>query len=210
MPKIPENLCEKIILMEKSDNDITEQLRNKKELEKYGYHPVLEKLHLTNSKELNSIIERYGFPTLKNSSQTVVCAAWRIVQHSISDPVFMKKCYTLFKEYSLDEIPLKERAYLGDRIAFYERKPQRFGTQFDYDLSGKMTVWWLENKIYVEKWRTDAGLPTLKEVQQKYDVYPTVSVSEAKMMRKQQEEWLINVGWCTADDIAQYYLNCGR
>ena len=205
MYRMPENICAEILEMEKEDLNLTEQLRNNNLLEKYGYHPVLEKCHKRNSKNLKAIIDRYGFPTLKNSSPSVVNAAWRVVQHSIGEPSFMKNCFALFQKFSSEEIPLNLRAYLGDRIAFYERKPQKYGTQFDYDLNGKMTVWWLEDKTRVEEWRANVGLPPLKDVEKHFASYPAVSAEEAKSMRKQQESWLLSVGWCSMEDIRAYY-----
>ena len=205
MFRLPKSTCAEILSMEKEDFNLTEQLRNNKLLERCGYHPVLEKCHKHNSKKLNEIINRYGFPTLKNSNSEVVNAAWKIVQHSIGEPSFMKKCFALLLELSSEEIPLNLRAYLGDRIAFYERKPQKYGTQFDYDLNGKMTVWWLVDKIHVEEWRAHVGLPPLREIEKYYASYPSVSIEEAKFMRKQQEAWLLSVGWCNIEDIEAYY-----
>lgn len=69
----------------------------------------------------------------------------------------MRDCLRLFARYTYEEIPLKERAYLEDRIAFYERRPQRFGTQFDYTRKGVMAVWWLESREEAEALRRTAG-----------------------------------------------------
>ena len=106
MYHLPENICIEILSMEKEDLNLTEQLCNDGLLKECGYHPELEKCHKHNSKKLSAIINRYGFPTLKNSNSNVVNAAWRIVQHSIGEPSFMKKCIALFQEFSSEEIPL--------------------------------------------------------------------------------------------------------
>lgn len=152
------------------------------ELARYGYHPRMESLHKENSAKLSAILKTYGFPTLKNSGAGVTAAAWRIVQHSIGAPAFMRDCLRLFARYTYEEIPLKERAYLEDRIAFYERRPQRFGTQFDYTRKGVMAVWWLESREEAEALRRTAGLPSLKEAEEAFRNYPRVSLEEAAQM----------------------------
>ena len=205
MAKLPEQICKKIIAMENRDLTLPQTLSERGELENCGYHLRLEKLHLSNAAELEKIIEKYGFPNLKNSDQMVLTAAWRIVQHAISNPRFMLKCNELFKEYAFDEIPLKERAYLSDRIAFYQRRPQRYGTQFDYNQNGEMAVWWLEEPENVDSLRLQAGLPPLATVAEKFKAYPRKSADEAREMAAMQERWLVATGWCSEQDIKNYY-----
>lgn len=204
MQIIPSTVCNDIIAMKQADIELTNAIHKSGELEKYGYHPHLEKLHLKNGQQLKDIIDIYGFPTCNNSNEEIMNSAWFIVQHCISNPSFMRMCNELFLSYSYEEIPLKERAYLSDRIAFYERKPQLFGTQFDYNLKGYMSVWWLKNRAETNSLRRKAKLPLLSKVEKMYASYPTISVEKAKQMRDEQEKWLVNVGWCTLQDIKVY------
>lgn len=201
MEKYPELFCERILAMEKEDLCLLERLQQSGELQKYGYHPALKKLHAQNGAALKEMISRCGFPTLKNAGAEVFSAAWRIVQHNIGDPAFMKSCFSLFGRYSYEEIPLKERAYLEDRIAFYERRPQRFGTQFDYDLNGNMTVWRLADRAETARLRALAGLPPLEEAEEAFRKTPSVPAERAREMREEQERWLEETGWCTKKDI---------
>lgn len=210
MQKLPDEVCESILSMEKADLALCAALQESGELARYGYHPRMESLHKENSAKLSAILKTYGFPTLKNSDAGVTAAAWRIVQHSIGAPAFMRGCLRLFARYTYEEIPLKERAYLEDRIAFYERRPQRFGTQFDYTRKGVMAVWWLESREEAEALRRTAGLPSLKEAEEAFRNYPRVSLEEAAQMRKRQEEWLVKTGWCTPRDIERYDLLNGE
>ena len=207
--KLPKGVCREILKMEREDVDMTERAAKAR-----GKDPslsaALETLYKAHCGRLEEIMRVYGFPTLKNGGAAVVAAAWRVVQHSIENPAFMKRVDTAFKTYAIDEIPLKERAYLEDRIAFYGRRPQRYGTQFDYDLKGRMSVWWLEDAAAAERLRKEAGMPPLEEVKRAYGDYPRVSAEEAKIMRAQQEEWLLRTGWCTAEDVARYYAECGE
>ncbi len=202
MNRLPPAVCEQILAMEQQDLALTQQLEAAGELPQYGYHPALEALHLANSRRLEDIMEQYAFPTLQNSSAPVHTAAWRIVQHAISAPAFMRRCCDLFSRYSPQEIPLSSRAYLEDRIAFYERRPQVYGTQFDYGLDGRLDVWWLADAPGVDARRRAAALPPLEEVRARFREAPAVSREEAQRMRREQEQWLVAVGWCGEEAIA--------
>ena len=120
--KIPRGVCEELLEMERRDLEETERLAKSGELEKYGYHPALQKLHERNCGRLGEIWERYGMPTLQNGGEEAVLAAWRIAQHAIGSPAFMRRFAAECDKYSSEEIPLRGRAYLADRIAFYERR----------------------------------------------------------------------------------------
>ncbi|XER07966.1 hypothetical protein SRRS_35590 [Sporomusa rhizae] len=187
--------------MEQTDLSTLKNLEDQGELKKYGYHPAMEKVHLQNSHRLKKIINKYGFPTIDKVGEKVHIAAWRIVQHAISDPSFMCDCYRLIQSGSKTKIPLKSIAYLSDRISFFRRKPQKYGTQFDYGLNGKFGVWWLEMPQNIDALRVNAGLPPLKKVEQYFSNNEDISEAQALKMRSEQEAWLMKVGWCTMDDI---------
>lgn len=206
---LPEQVCKEILAMEKRDLEETERLAKEGELEKCGYHPLLRKLHGENRERLCEIMESYGLPTTENAGEAVARAAWRIVQHSIGAPDFMRRCLRLYVERK-EEIPPAFCAYLGDRIAFYERRPQIYGTQFDYDLNGKMSVWWLKDGGAVDALRAAAGLNPLREARERFGKYPEISKEEALAKRREQEAWLMETGWCTAEDIEKYYAARGR
>lgn len=206
---LPECVREEILAMERRDLEETERLAKEGELEKCGYHPFLQKLHGENRKRLCEITERYGLPTTQSAGEAAARAAWRIVQHSIGAPDFMRRCLRLYEE-SGDDVPLRFCAYLGDRIAFYERRPQVYGTQFDYDLNGKMSVWWLKDENAVDERRARAGLCPLREAETRFGEYPKISEKEALIKRREQEAWLTETGWCTAEDIKNYYAARGK
>ena len=210
MEKLPSQIEDEILEMEQQDLALTKQLDACGELQKYGYHPQLERQHKANSARLQEIINRYGFPTQVNRLPQVHQAAWRIVQHAIGEPDFMRYCHYLFRRFSLQEIPMSSRAYLEDRIAFYERRPQKFGTQFDCGLDGVWNVWWLADAVGIEKWRKRAGLPPLDEVRQRFQDQPVVSRQEAWRIRQQQEQWLLKTGWCREEEIARCHLQYGN
>jgi len=97
----------------------------------------MEKLHHNNAMLLNDIIDKIGYPT-GNKVGTEACeAAWLVIQHSIGQPDFMKKCEGLLKSaVSEKNANRKNLAYLSDRIAVLEGRLQLYGTQFDWDEKG--------------------------------------------------------------------------
>lgn len=95
-----------------------------------GYHPDMEWVHQKNAKRLDEIIAAIGYPTPSKVGKEASEAAWLIVQHAISEPAFMKRCYGLIF-MAADEVNLQNLAYLHDRICYFEGRPQKYGTQFD-------------------------------------------------------------------------------
>jgi hypothetical protein len=63
-----------------------------------------------------------------------------IPQHAIGDPQLQSRWLPLLQEaVTKGEAEPAHVAYLEDRICFYERRPQRYGTQFDWDEEGQMS-----------------------------------------------------------------------
>lgn len=95
-----------------------------------GYNPDMERVHKNNAARLSAIIDAIGYPTKSRVGEEASEAAWLIVQHAISEPVLMKRCYALLLEAG-DQVNPQNMAYLYDRICYFEGKPQKYGTQFD-------------------------------------------------------------------------------
>jgi hypothetical protein len=75
-----------------------------------------------------------------------------------------RKCLPLLREAAArGDVPAAYPAWLEDRIAFSERRPQRYGTQFDWDRNGWMSPWPIEDPAGVHRRRAEAGLPPLAE-----------------------------------------------
>ncbi|MDW9381423.1 DUF6624 domain-containing protein [Chryseobacterium sp. JV558] len=121
-----------------------------------GYHPEMENIHKANAHRLREIIAEIGFPTLSKVGEKGSNAAWLIIQHAISEPQFMKECCTMMEENSSDISPI-HKAYLYDRIQFFQSKPQRYGTQ----LTADGMVYPVENKETLNQEREKVNLPPL-------------------------------------------------
>lgn len=123
------SIISELIEMAKHDLQVREELSKAGQLSK-GYHPKMEHVHLQNAARLEEIIDSIGYPTRSKVGQKASEAAWLIVQHAISKPSLMKRCYLLLSE-AADDVDPQNLAYLHDRICYFEGRPQKFGTQFD-------------------------------------------------------------------------------
>lgn len=165
-----------------------------------GYHWEMEKLHNHNANELNKIITEIGFPTVSTIGAEASYSAWVIIQHSIGSPQFMKKCLKLLEDaVKKGEADARNLAYLEDRIAVLENKPQLYGTQFDWDEDGELSPNYFDDITKVNKRRKSVGLNTLDE---QSEIIRTQAKRENHSPPKdwikrkdEMEKWKKLVGW---------------
>ena len=144
-----------LIKMEELDLSVRERLFRENKLSS-GYNLEMQKVHQSNAKRLREIIAEIGYPTISKVGEKASNSAWLIIQHSISEPNFMKNSYELMLQNKAD-ICLSNIAYLYDRIQFFQGKPQKFGTQFNADAS----IFPVENKTNINEYRAEYNLPPL-------------------------------------------------
>ena len=187
----------RIVELYKKDLQLREKLIKEGKLSK-GYNPEMESLHSKNATELKKIIEDFGFPFGKKVGKTIANTAWIIIQHSIGNPDFMRFCLSKMEENKTisNKIHL---AYLTDRIAFFEGKPQLFGTQFDWNEKGELAPTEYDNLNLVNQRRNDIGLNSLEE-QTKITIQQAIIDNQKAPLdyqkRKQEFDlWRKKVGW---------------
>jgi hypothetical protein len=152
-----------IIALKDADLKLRQQLITTKEFTE-GYHKDMAALHNTNADILNAIITAIGYPTIAKVGKPANEAAWLVIQHAIAKPKFMKRCLKLLKKEVTNNPTNKiHYAYLSDRIAIFENKPQLYGTQFDWDEEKKMSAQQFDDLKAVNKRRLAIGLNTLEE-----------------------------------------------
>ncbi len=167
-------------------------------LEKRGilhdaYHAEMEKVHLENTRKLKTMILQMGFPVLSNAGEDGVRLSWLIIHHSISSPDFMRECMTEMRMAAAqNDYPLELLAYTDDRIAFFEGRPQLYGTNFDWQ-GGSLRPTPIADPQYVDYRRKSLGLPPIAESLFKFSHGRPPKDPEKKA--KALQNWLINVGW---------------
>ncbi len=165
-----------------------------------GYHPKMEQLHQENSEKLEKIIYEIGWPTVEKTGEEASFAAWVILQNAISNPTLQRISLPLLMELANQgEIYPSEVAVLFDRICYFELRPQKYGTQFDFDEDGNLNPWEIEDVKNVDVYRQGVGLPplneTIKRMQEVAKKTNEMSTKPYKDRINERKEWAKKVGW---------------
>lgn len=108
---------------------------------------------------MKEIIAKHGWPGKSLVGEDGANTAWLLVQHADRAPAFQKQCLVLLeKAYKTGEASERNFAYLYDRVAVADGKPQRYGTQFR---DGKPQP--IEDEANVDARRKAIGLGTMAE-----------------------------------------------
>lgn len=189
----------RIIHLQHADLAFRKQLIQKGRLGA-GYDEEMEQLHNEHARILNDIIDAIGYPVVDTVGKEASEAAWLVIQHSIGQPVFMKKCAALLQkavsEHKADPIHL---AYLADRIAVFEEKPQLYGTQFDWDENGELAPDPVDDPVKVNQRRKSIGLNTLEEqtamIRQRAKKEKQMPPQNPDQWKRDREAWKRKAGW---------------
>ncbi len=159
-----------------------------------GYHPRMEAVHRRNAEGLRVIIQEHGWPGFDLVGKDGEEAAWRIVQHSIGEPDFMRTALILLKTaVENQQAPLSQIAYLEDRIRLFEGKNQLYGTSLDWDEQGQMSPYpAIENPENLNERRAQMGLPPLQKAHIPPDEKPP---GDLNARRIEMDEWARSKGW---------------
>lgn len=118
-----------------------------------------------NTARLKVLVERCGFPDKDRHGEQAQGDAWLLIQHADHDVAFQKHVLSLLEKMAAQRAePVGRRfAYLSDRVAVAERRPQLYGTQlmapaeqpcaFDFNP--------MDDRAKVEERRAALGLPPL-------------------------------------------------
>lgn len=192
-------ISKRIIELKNSDLELRAKLIESKKLSE-GYNEEMEKLHLQNAAILEEIINRIGYPTIDKVGKEASEAAWLIIQHSIALPHFMKKCADQLQiavdQKKADPINL---AYLNDRIAVLEEKPQLYGTQFDWDENGDLSPNLFDDLQMVNQRRKSVGLNSLEEqteiIRQRVKQENQLPPEDFEKRKQEVLDWRRKTGW---------------
>jgi hypothetical protein len=165
-----------------------------------GYHPEMEAVHLENAALVDRVIDAIGWPGRRALGDEAAGAAFLIVQHAISRPDLQRRALALM----LEAIPegqanALDAAYLADRIAVMEGRPQTFGTQFDWNEQGLLAPAPIAEPEGVDERRASVGLPpladTMAHMRAEAAAEAETAPGDLATRRQQFEQWARRVGW---------------
>ncbi|MEO8071151.1 MAG: DUF6624 domain-containing protein [Acidobacteriota bacterium] len=190
-------LRDELVAMEALDQPVRQALADEGALFN-GYHPRMAAVHRDNAARLRAIIAAHGWPGLSLVGDTGAAAAWRIAQHAIGEPAFMRQCRDLIERASAQrDVPRAHFACIDDRIRSFEGRPQQFGTQLRGGAHG-LEPYPLVDERRVEMWRRDAGLPPLAEILASANAHPPPKPQDPAASEDAERRWRFQVGWLTS------------
>jgi hypothetical protein len=157
--------------------------------------PRLAEVVRRHASALEAIIEHHGWPGKTLVGEDGGHAAWLLLQHAIEKPDLVRRGLPILRAaVARGEAPPAQAAYLAVKICFFERRPQRYGTQFDWDAEGRMSPWVLEDPERVDEYRSAVGLGPLQE---KIEQFGSDENRPPDLGRYQLElvAWARSVGW---------------
>lgn len=187
-------LRDELLRMDAHDQTVRAELAADGSLWK-GYQPRMEAVHKQNAARLQTIIAKVGWPGQSLVGPDGATAAWRIAQHAIGEPDFMRACRKLLDGASArGEAPRWQYAMMDDRIKTFEGRPQRYGSQLRDTVNG-LAPYPLEDPAQVEQWRAEVGLPKLGELLSGLREDPPPSAEEIAAREREELAWRQRVGW---------------
>jgi hypothetical protein len=165
-----------------------------------GYHPAMQAVHDRNAARLTEIIKQLGWPGRDLVGEEGSRAAWLVLQHAIAHPALQRRGLVLLQDaVARGEVPAVEAAMLEDRIRVFEGRPQRYGTQFDWDEHGQLSPLPVEDEANVDDRRRSVGLGLLADDVQRRRAGTAECTEQPPRdwaeRRRKFEEWARAVGW---------------
>lgn len=137
---------------------------------------------------LKEIVAQHGWPGHRLIGEDGGSAAWLLVQHADREPEFQKRCLALMEPMiASGEVRGDSYAYLYDRVATAEKRPQRFGTQF---MDGEPYP--IEDAAHVDERRAAVGLSSMavyrQQMLQMYGSPPAKEQAPAEAAAGEEEK----------------------
>lgn len=165
-----------------------------------GYNARMREVHERNAAVLEEYLSAFGWPGFHLADRDGAEAAWRIAQHAIGMPAFQRRCLKLLQAaVSRGDAEAQHAAYLEDRIAFNERRPQKYGTQFDWDENGDMSPYDVDDFKAVDRRRRTLGMTPFAEhiahMREQWRKSNERAPTDWKARQREIVEWARGVGW---------------
>jgi hypothetical protein len=192
-------LSQELVNMAREDVELRNSLASYRSLNN-GYHPQMKAVHDRNAKRLDEIIQQHGWPGKSMVGEDGAHAAWLILQHAIAHPQLQRRCFPLLiEQVEAGEITAVEMAMFEDRIRCFEGRPQRFGTQFDWDEQLLMSPLTMDDPKLVDERRKQIGLRPLRDEiiakRKETDESGEQPPNNYQRYLTEKEKWLKANGW---------------
>jgi hypothetical protein len=192
-------LSQELVNMAREDVELRNSLASYRSLNN-GYHPQMKAVHDRNAKRLDEIIQQHGWPGKSMVGEDGAHAAWLIIQHAIAHPQLQRRCFPLLiEQVEAGEITAVEMAMFEDRIRCFEGRPQRFGTQFDWDEQLLMSPLTMDDPKLVDERRKQIGLRPLRDEiiakRKETDESGEQPPNNYQRYLTEKEKWLKANGW---------------
>jgi hypothetical protein len=191
-------LREKLIMMVQAQNMAWENIT--KSANRYGDVPEsFITLRSDNALALDEIIKIHGWTGKSLVGEDGAVAAYQIARNAMGHPALMKSFLSHIKKAVISgEMNKIQAVWLEDSILYYEDKPQKCGTSFEWNIDTELTV----NVTSVESanaLRKELRLESLEEalkthkneLRKELGGIPT-DIAERK---KSELAWMKSVGW---------------
>ena len=118
-----------------------------------------------NTSRMKELLRECGWPLTSKYGKEASADAWLLVQHADHDRQFQRDALkTLEQAVAAGEARGGDFAYLSDRIAVSESRPQLYGTQFQGVVDCKIILARIDSREAVNaRRRAIPGMPTLEE-----------------------------------------------
>jgi hypothetical protein len=180
-------LRDELVAMRAEDLRVRQELMDSGELGG-AYLPRMEAVHRANAARLREIIDQYGWPDAELAGDDGTLAAWFIAQHAVGEPDFQRRVLALVRDKVREgRVPAAQEAYLFDRIAMQEGRPQRYGTQSVPCPDGQYRRWTTEDPERLNDRRSAVGLPPVPPDPPETEPTPATLA--------EYDEWLKRAGW---------------
>ncbi|MYH08653.1 MAG: hypothetical protein F4012_07520 [Gemmatimonadales bacterium] len=195
-----ETLRDELLQMARRDRQVRAELVASGELFDVGYEPRMARVHERNARRLRRIIESVGWPGTDLVGLDGAEAAWLILQHAIAEPDLQRHALPLLQAAAREGTASPgQAAMLEDRIRFFEGRPQRYGTQFDWDAEGNLSPGDVEEPLRLDERRRAIELPPLAEQMEEARTRATSEgdqpPADYEAYAKARDEWAASVGW---------------
>ncbi|MEN0111110.1 MAG: DUF6624 domain-containing protein [Planctomycetota bacterium] len=122
----------------------------------------LQQVDRDNTAWMKAVIARHGWPGVSLVGAKASHQAWLLVQHADLDRAFQERCLALMEDAPPGDVKPANLAYLEDRIAVGEGRPQRYGTQLR-TVGERLVPQPLVDEANVDALRAEVDLPPLAE-----------------------------------------------